>query len=254
VLPTTSSLQHTRHPLIDQPNDLTAPSPLPSAPPSTSPQAPDFKQVRRYLRTVQQREALGQFIKAEWSPAELAEYARSMYLVPGQTKPTAASYQFVIEKGPDHEWAQEALATMRAPGYVLPPFDRPEPKRYAWDDPDSPEHTPELRADVVLIAQLMRARDASRRNLPLPDPNEPIPRFLWRRCYRIRNRYHSLDDTLQILELREYSQPYTDDDTCGNISDNQQSQSVSEGLHAEVPEAVLAALDEDNTKSAFVPR
>jgi hypothetical protein len=184
--------------LIDLPNDLTP------APPSASPQAPDFKQVRRYLRTVQQREALGQFIKAGWTPAELGEYARSMYLVPGQTKPTAASYQFVIEKGPDHEWAQEALATMRAPGYVMPAFDRPEPKRYAWDDPDSPEHTPEFRADVVCIAQLMRARDASQRNLPRPDANEPIPRSLWRRCYRIRNRYHSLEDTLTVQGLDGY--------------------------------------------------
>ena len=44
----------------------------------------------------------------------------------GQTKPTAASYRFVLEKGADHDWAKEALATMRAPGYVMPPFDRPE--------------------------------------------------------------------------------------------------------------------------------
>ena len=176
----------------------TAPSPSPAA----TPQAPDFKQVRRYLRTVQQREALNQFVKAGWTPAELAEYARIMCLVPGQSKPTAASYQFVIEKGADHEWAKEALATMRAPGYVMPPFDRPVPKRYAWDDPDNPEHTPEIRADVVLIAGLMRDRHASERDLPRPDPNEPIPRWLWRRCYRIRNRYHSLEDTLEIQGLR----------------------------------------------------
>jgi hypothetical protein len=31
-------------------------------------QAPDFKDVRRYLRTIQQREALGQFVKAGWTP------------------------------------------------------------------------------------------------------------------------------------------------------------------------------------------
>jgi hypothetical protein len=70
------------------------------------PQA-DFKTIRRALQTIQQREALGQFIKAGWTAAEFAEYARGMYLVPGQTKPTAVSYQFVVEKGPDHEWAKE---------------------------------------------------------------------------------------------------------------------------------------------------
>ncbi len=165
---------------------------------------PDYKTIRRSLRTIQQREALGAFIKAGWSAAEFAEYARSMGLVPGKTRPTASSYQFVVEKGPEHPWAQEALATMRAPGYTMPPFDRPVPKRYAWDDPDNPEHTPEIRADVVRIAQLMNARHAVQRNLPRPDPNEPIPKFLWRRCYRIRNRYHSLEDTLEAQGLRGY--------------------------------------------------
>src|ERR1700738_3984284 len=82
---------------------------------------PDFKTIRRALRTIQQREALGTFIKAGWSAAEFAEYARSIYLVPGQSRPTAVSYQFVVEKGPEHPWAQEALATMRAPGYTMPP-------------------------------------------------------------------------------------------------------------------------------------
>jgi hypothetical protein len=184
-----------------------------SSPAPAKPQAPNFKKVRRYLRTLQQREALGQFIKAGWTPAELAEYARSMYLVPGQSKPTAASYQFVIEKGPDHEWAREALVTMRAPGYIMPPFDRPEPKRYAWDDPDNPEHTPELRADVAEMARLWRNREASWHPQPWPTEHQPIPRWLWKRLFRLRNRYHSLDDTLQFEGLRGYSQAYTADDT-----------------------------------------
>jgi hypothetical protein len=134
--------------LHDQIKDPTAAT-APSSPPAATPQAPDFTKGRRYFRTVQQPEALDQFIEAGWIPADLAEYARSMYLVPGQSKPTAASYQFVIEKGPDHEWANEALATMRTPGYIMPPFDRPESKRFAWDDPDNPEHAPELRADIA---------------------------------------------------------------------------------------------------------
>jgi hypothetical protein len=162
---------------------------------------PDYKKIRKYLRTIHQREALGRFIKAGWTPAELAEYARQMYLVPGQTTPTAASYQFVVEKGPEHEWAKEALATtMRAPGFVMPPFDRPVPKRYAYDDPGNPEHTPEMRAEVNEVARLIRNRFASQHALPRPDPDEPIPTWLWKRSFRIRNRYHSLEDTL-VFEL-----------------------------------------------------
>jgi hypothetical protein len=86
----------------------------------------------------------------------------------------------------------------------MPHFDRPVPRPVRWDDPDNPELTPEIRADVVRIAQLMSDRDAIQRNLPRPDPNTPIPRFLWRRCYRIRNRYHSLEDTIEAQGLRGY--------------------------------------------------
>ena len=165
---------------------------------------PSFKTIRRRLVTIQQREALGAFIKAGWTAAEFAEYARQMYLVPGQTKPTAASYQFVVENGPEHQWAKEALATMRAPEYVMPPFDRPEPKRYAWDDPQNPEHTAELKLDVARIAHLMRVREAVLRNLPRPNVDEPLPRELWKRAYRLRNRYHSVEDTIEIQGLRGY--------------------------------------------------
>ena len=167
---------------------------------------PDYKQIRKYLCTVHQREALGRFIKAGWTPAELAEYARQMFLVPGQTKPTAASYQFVVEKGPEHLFAQEILASVRAPGYVMPPFDRPVPKRFDWDDPDNPDHTPETRADIEVIARLWRNREACWLARPRTNPNDPIPRWLWKRCYRLRNRYHSLEDTLEIQGLRAYAE------------------------------------------------
>ena len=210
------------HDQVNDPAEATARSSQPKA----TPLAPDFRKVRRYLRTVQQRGALDRFVKASWTPAELAEYARSMYLVHGQTKPTAASYQFVIEKGPEHKWAKEALATMRAPGYIMPTFDRPEPKSYTWDDPDNPEHTPELRADVAEMARLWRNREASWHAQPWPVEDQPIPRWLWKRLFRLRNRYHSLEDTLQFEGLRGYSQPYTADDTGMIISDAQQSQAT----------------------------
>jgi hypothetical protein len=38
------------------------------------------------------------------------------------------AYRFVIENGADHEWAKEALGTIRASGFVPSPFDRPVPK------------------------------------------------------------------------------------------------------------------------------
>jgi hypothetical protein len=43
----------------------------------------------------------------------------------------------------------------------MPPFDLPVPKRYASDDPDNPDHAPEMRGDVVCIAEW--GPDADRR-------------------------------------------------------------------------------------------
>ena len=179
------SPQHIENQLIPPIENPDAALPLPLAPPPSAPaEAPDFKQVRRYLRTLQQREALGQFIKAGWTPGELAEYARSMYLVPGKTKPTAASYRFVIEKGPDHEWAKEALATMRAPGYVMPAFDRPEPKQYEWDDPDNPEYSAEVRSAVYTLARGYMAAYDDRQHRPRRGPGTPIRKGLLRKCFQ----------------------------------------------------------------------
>jgi hypothetical protein len=133
---------------------------------------------------VQQREALGHFIKAGWTPAELAEYARGMYLVPGKTKPTAKSYRFVLDKGADHELAKEALATMRASGYVMPAFDRPEPKDYEWDDPDNPAYSAEVRsASYTLARGYMNAYDDKIRR-PRRGPDAPIRKSLLRKCFR----------------------------------------------------------------------
>lgn len=175
------------------------------SPTATGPsRAPDFKQVRSYLHTIQQREALGGFIKAGWSPAELAEFARAVYLAPGRTYPTALSYSFAIEKGVDHPYAAETLASLRAPGFTMPPLNRPVPKVYAWDDPANPEHTPELHADIEALAQLWRNREASKHKEPWPTEAQPIPRRLWKTLFKIRNRYHSLADTVEIQGLSRY--------------------------------------------------
>jgi hypothetical protein len=190
--------------LHDQVNDPTAAAPsLPAA----SPLAPDFKKVRRYLRTLHQRDALGRFIKAGWTPAELAEFARQVFLAPGKTYPTAASYQYATEKGADHSFAIETLARLRAPGFTLPAFDRPRPPSLEWDGPEDPEHTPELRADVAEMARLWRNREAAWHARPWPVEDQPIPRWLWKRLYKLRIRYHSLKDTLHIQGLSGYREP-----------------------------------------------
>ena len=111
-----------------------------------------------------------------------------------------------MEKGAQHPYAEEVLATLRAAGFTMPPFDRPLPKDFAWDDPDNPDHTPEVKADVEVIARLYRNRQACWLTRPRPHPDEPIPRPLWKRCYRLRNRYHSLEDTLEIQGLRGYAE------------------------------------------------
>jgi hypothetical protein len=180
----------------------------PSSTPTGPSQAPDFQQVRNYLRSIQQRKALGGFIRAGWSPTELGEFARQVFLAPGKTYPTAASYQYAIDKGPDHPFAQETLASLRAPGATVPVFNRPVPKEYEWDDPDSPEHTSELRAEIEIMGRLWRNREASWREQPWPTEHQPIPRTLWRRLFRLRNRYHSLENTLQFEGLRGYSREH----------------------------------------------
>lgn len=179
----------------------------PTSTPTGPSQAPDFKQVRAYLPTIQQREALGGFIKAGWSPAELAEFARDVYLASGRTYPTAASYRYAVEKGAEHAYAVETLTSLRAPGFTMPPFSRPVPKQYEWDAPENPEHTPELRADIEVMNRLWRNREAAKREQPWPTEYPPIPRVLWKRLFRLRNRYHSLDDTLELEGLKRYAEP-----------------------------------------------
>jgi hypothetical protein len=165
--------------------------------------APDFKHVRKCLRTIRQREALGLFVRAGWTPAELGELARQVFLAPTKTFPTAASYQYAMEKGADHPYAVETLATLRAPGFTMPAFNRPVPKIFAWDDPENPEHTTELRADIEEMARLWRKREAGWLGLPEPEASQPIPKGLWSRLFKVCNHYHSFADTLYWEGLSE---------------------------------------------------
>jgi hypothetical protein len=81
--------------------------------------------------------------------------------------------------------AQEALATMRAPGYVRPTFDRPEPQDYyEWDDPYDPKHKPEIRSACETLARgYMKSYDDKLRR-PRRGPDHPIRKALLRKCFR----------------------------------------------------------------------
>jgi hypothetical protein len=97
------------------------------------------------------------------------------------------------------------LARFRKPGFVMPPFNRPNPPPpIPWEHPDNPEHSEETRAEVEVIARCLRSRSADWGNRPPPDPDKPIPPGLWMRCFRMRKRYASLDETLLIEGLKGY--------------------------------------------------
>jgi hypothetical protein len=187
----TFNTQHTQteNPLSNQPNDLTATaaSPLQPSPPPTSPpqsKASDFKQVRKHLHTAYHRAMLGRFIAAGWTPAELAEYACSAYLGAGKKRPTPASYRFVLERGADHVLAQQTLATMRAPGYIRPTFEPPEPKEHTWDDPDNPAYSEEVRAACYTMARALMNKYDDRKHRPRRPADTPVRKVLLRKCFR----------------------------------------------------------------------
>src|SRR5262249_48728247 len=54
-------------------------------------------------------------------------------------------------------------------------------------------------------------REAAWHAQPWPVKDQPIPRWLWKRLYKLRIRYHSLEDTLHIQGLSGYREPYTED-------------------------------------------
>jgi hypothetical protein len=182
--------------MTDQPNYSNA-TPISQ----TSAQAPDFKQVRRYLRTDWQREMLEQFIKAGWTPGELAELARPWKL-PSKTRPNPEAYRHVIGSGPDSPLARFAFKRMRAPGYVLPPFDRPDP--IAHDDPDNREHSAETRADVEMLARRFMARADDSCKRPRRGPEAPISKKLWKSCFGYLKRYGGLGKATIACRLWRY--------------------------------------------------
>jgi hypothetical protein len=166
---------------------------------STTSQAPDFKQIRRYLRTAQEREAHEKFIQAGWTAPELAEYAR-VFRLPGKTRPTASSYQIVVGMGADNFLARSALEKMRSPGYVLPPLNRP-----GHDDPENPEHSAETRAEVEVLARRLMARADDKCQQPWRGPDAPISKSLWRESFHKLRRYGDLKTATIQLGLWKYA-------------------------------------------------
>lgn len=59
-----------------------------------------------------------------------------------------------MDKGADHPFAVATWNALHAPGAIIPTFNRPVPKQYVWCDPENPEHTQDLRADIVELARL----------------------------------------------------------------------------------------------------
>lgn len=80
--------------------------------------------------------------------------------------------------------AQEALATMRAPGYVRPTFERPEPKDYTWDDPDNPAYSDEVRSATYTLARTCMNSYDDGRGRPRRGPDAPIRKAVLRSCFR----------------------------------------------------------------------
>jgi hypothetical protein len=129
------------------------------------------------MSTDYERQRLEEFIADGWSAAELGEYARQWRLN-GRTYPTAQAYQLAVTLFP--AWAPSALKHMRSPGYVMPPFDRLD-----HDDPDNPEHSAETKADVEALARRVMARnDARSWRRTMRGPDAPIPKKLWKKCFR----------------------------------------------------------------------
>jgi hypothetical protein len=178
----------------EEPGASTAPN-APSAR-----QAPNFKQIKRYLRTDYEREKLEQFIAEGWTAAELGEYAHQ-WRFNRKTYPTAQAYQLAVSFS--IEWARSALKWMREPGYVLPPFDRPDPP--AKDEPENPEHSAETRADVETLARRFMARTDDRNQRPRRGPDAPISKKLWKSCYGHIERYGSLAQATTHFWLWRYT-------------------------------------------------
>jgi hypothetical protein len=164
----------------------------------------DFTTIRRALKTIEDREALGEFIKAGWTAAEFAEYARSMR-PPSKTKPTPQSFQLALFGGPTCAIAQSYLKGFRAPGFVMPPLDRPNaPRRVPLDHPEHPSHTDELKADVGSLARRFMARYDDRNGRARRPVDTPISTRTWRSCFNELRRHDSLDDATDMCGLSDY--------------------------------------------------
>ena len=153
------------------------------------------------MNTDHEREMLEEFIAEGWTAAELGEYARQ-WRFNSKTYPTAQAYQIAVTLFGGVKFARSTLAYMREPGYVLPPFDRPDP--ITEDDPENPEHSDETRADVEILARRFMARADDSLKRPRRGPEEPVPNKLWKSCFQHLKKYGSLGRATVALRLWGY--------------------------------------------------
>lgn len=154
---------------------------------TTSTNRNPYQEARRACRSIEDREALGKFIKAGWKENELSAFA-CLFLNP----PTKYSYRTAIQLGVDHAKAQAFLTKFR--DYVseatLAPC--PSPSR----DPGMPQ---EQREAIETIARLLMRDSDSWRPYKSRDATAQIPEHQWKRARDALARHGTLQGTLDAL-------------------------------------------------------
>jgi len=122
-------------------------------------------------------EAFGGFIKAGWTPAELGEShgkssSHQARPIPPQRHTNTQWRKAPIISSPWKPWCPSANAVQHAA------FQSPRAEEVRMDDPDNPEHTPELEADIEEMARLWRNREASWHAKAVAVEDQPIPTAL----------------------------------------------------------------------------
>jgi hypothetical protein len=163
----------------------------------------DFATIRRAFKTIEEREVLGEFIKAGWTAAEFAEYARS-FRPPSKTKPTSQSYLLALSGGPANPIARAHLNRFRAPGFAMPPLDRPNERRVPMDHPDHPSHAAELKAEVDALARRFMAKYDDGKSRPRRELDTPISPRTWTSCFNELKRHGSLEHATDMCGLSDY--------------------------------------------------
>jgi hypothetical protein len=169
----------------------------------------NYTTIRRAMRTLEEREWLEEFMKAGWTAREFAEYAR-VFRPPSKTRPTPLAYRLAACSGffgPKSPVAQTYLKGFRAPGFVMPPLDRPNlPEPRPYNDPNHPDHTAQTKADVEKLARMCMARSDDWKARPRRGPETPITKQLWKQCFGTLTRSGSLERAIAYKGLQQFDE------------------------------------------------